>query len=264
MAVVVPLVASFASVAGGVAALGAATTAIGTFAAYASIAGGVLMGVGAVTGKKDLMKVGGILGLAGGIGSALSSGAGEAAVTGVAESASEDAAANLAGSAAESSAGAVGAEGSAAFMGPPSDLSGSFVGPSADLSVPLSQRAAEVATTPAGTGAAGESLADKAVMQAADVNPLDQRLAAGTARTPGVPDAVTRAANGLTQQDLQAFWEKLKGAGEWLNKNPALLTVGGEMVKGMQQADQLDYQRALIDRARANLNNPIKLGRAPS
>lgn len=261
MAVVVPLVASFASVAGGVAALGAATTAIGTFAAYASIAGGVLMGVGAVTGKQDLMKVGGILGLAGGIGSALSSSAGEAAVTGVAESASEDAATNLASSAAESS---VGAEGSAAFMGPPSDLSGSFVGPSADLSVPLSQRAAEVATTPAGTGAAGESLADKAVMQAADVNPLDQRLAAGTARTPGVPDAVTRAANGLTQQDLQAFWEKLKGAGEWLNKNPALLTVGGEMVKGMQQADQLDYQRSLIDRARANLNNPIKLGRAPS
>ena len=51
MAVAVPIVGAFMAVDAGIAAIGAATTALGTFAAFAEVAGGILLGVGALTGK---------------------------------------------------------------------------------------------------------------------------------------------------------------------------------------------------------------------
>lgn len=251
MAVVVPMIASFASVAGGVAALGAATTAIGTFAAYASIAGGVLAGIGAVTGKKDLVKIGAVLGIAGGITSAIT-GSGSAASGGL-------------GEVVDATGGMETAVGSTANTGIPAavDATGGMdTGLDAAANGSLAQRAVD-ATGSAATAVenpANGGLAQRA-MQTAGAPPVPQMNTG-----PAIPPSVADGARGLTQNDLTAFWEKLKGAGEWMNKNPALLKIGGQVLEGMYgpQAEQLDYQKSLMDRARANLNNPIKLGKVPS
>ena len=57
MAVAVPIVGAFMAVDAGIAAIGAATTALGTFAAFAEVAGGILLGVGALTGKINFLSL---------------------------------------------------------------------------------------------------------------------------------------------------------------------------------------------------------------
>lgn len=84
---IIGVVAAVAAVWTGGASL-AAMSASGTFSigsalsAGAMIAGGVMSGVGAVTGNKKLMKIGGVLSLAGGIGTMLTGGIGGAGATG--------------------------------------------------------------------------------------------------------------------------------------------------------------------------------------
>jgi hypothetical protein len=249
MAVVVPLVASFASVSAGVAALGAATTALGTFAAYASIAGGVLAGIGAVTGKKDLVKIGAVLGLAGGITTAVTGGT--------------SAASGGLGEVMDATGGLETAVESTANTGVPQvmDATGGIeTAIESPANVSLAERAAVNASggvRPVAEAPQNGSLAQRAAQTAGTPPGAAPTMPPG----PAVPQSVAEGARGLTQNDLTAFWEKLKGAGQWMSKNPELLKLGSGIVAGMQEADQLDYQRSLMDRARANLNNPIKLGR---
>jgi hypothetical protein len=68
----IALVGAVASVSAGITALGAAATIGATLAAGASIAGGVLVGLGTVTKNPKLTKIGAVLGIAGGIGTAVS------------------------------------------------------------------------------------------------------------------------------------------------------------------------------------------------
>lgn len=75
----VAVVAAGFSISAGVAALGAAATLGATIAAGASIVGGVLGGIGALTGNSKLTKIGAVLGIAGGVGTAFSSSASSAA-----------------------------------------------------------------------------------------------------------------------------------------------------------------------------------------
>ena len=202
------------------------------------------------TGKKDLIKVGAVLGIAGGIGSAVS---GSAASSGL-------------GEVVDATGGVETAVSSTANTGIPAamDATGGLetaIENSANTS--LASRAAQTAGINPNIDPSinqGGTLANRAAQSAAA--PPDMPVPS----TPQVPPSVADGARGLTQNDLTAFWEKLKGAGKWMGQNPELLKVGGSVLESMYgpQAEQLDYQKSLMERARANLNNPIKLGRATS
>lgn len=64
MAVAIPVIAAFAS-----GAVGAVVAGTATFGAYLTVAGAALSTLGAVTGKEDLMKLGGVLSIGGGLAS---------------------------------------------------------------------------------------------------------------------------------------------------------------------------------------------------
>lgn len=251
MAVVIPVIASFAAGAAGVAAVGAATTAVGLVAAYATVAGAVLSGIGAVTGKKDLIKIGGIMSLAGGVGT-WATNASTASSAGVGQAA--DAAGGI-DAAAESTAGAAVAAPAAETVAQPS--------------------LAEIANTPTGTdqlvpnlaGGAGQAAQPASLVPAAPANGLPM-----TAPGPNVPAPIQNYAQGLTMNDMQSFWDRLQGAGksvgQFAQKNPELLKVGGQVATSMfgpqaEQAEQLrkqnEYQQSLMERSRANLNNPVRI-----
>lgn len=255
MAVVLPVVAAFAGASAGVAALGVATTALGTFAAYATIAGSVLTGIGAVTGSKDLMKIGGIIGIAGGIGSFASSAGGAAAEAGVIDAAGGEEAAGLsefAGSGGSQLAEAAGA------------VPGAAATPALDSAGSLAERAQAMSDTSGVMGApaqAGDVASFQPGMEASKNAAEAGATPTVAAPNAAVPDAVRSAASKITMPEMQSFWDKLKGAGEWINKNPALLKVGGDVLASMYgpQAEQLDYQKSLYERARQNLNSPVKL-----
>ena len=261
MAVVVPLIASFASVSAGIAAVGAATTALGTFAAYASIAGGMLGGLGALSGDKDLMKIGGILSIGGALGTAFGGAAGSALSEGaVSEGATQavseggvDELAKAAGGTGMNEASQVGAQTAEAPMSY-ADLASERLNGVGSAAQPV----AEATAAPAG-------LADSAIQRLGDAPPIDVPPGA-TATAPwqagtNIPAQLVDGARDLTQGDMSAWFEKLKGVGNWLGKNPELLKVGGSVLNSMYgpQAEALDYQKSLVERARQNLNNPIRL-----
>ena len=261
MAVVIPLVAAAFSASAGLAAVAAATGLAGMVAGYAMVAGAVLTGVGALTGKKDLMKAGSILSLAGGIGNimagsaaAAGSGAGAGAGTSAATAAGEAASAgtveslysasNLAG------AGSLGDAATAAAnaAGGASPL-GSFYG-----------SAAEAAGTAADAFGAGANLA-----------PAANAWGAGITASP-----VQQAASGLTSSDVGGFLQRaaskvgdgLKEVGPWVRDNKELVRLGSDVIGGMygpeaeandMRREQMDYQKGLMDRAYRNVNSPVKL-----
>lgn len=73
MAVVVPVIASLAAAGSAVAAAGSLAAAMATVGGFLTVAGAALTTIGAITGKEDVMKVGGFMSLAGGLGSAMNS-----------------------------------------------------------------------------------------------------------------------------------------------------------------------------------------------
>lgn len=91
---VVPIVMSFAAAGSAIAAAGGVMAAMSTFGGFLAVAGAALTGIGALTGKKDLVKVGSLMtlgsSLAGAASSASSTAATEAAAKEGASSASSD------------------------------------------------------------------------------------------------------------------------------------------------------------------------------
>ena len=86
------------------------------------------------------------------------------------------------------------------------------------------------------------------------------------------PDALSKASQGLTSQDMQAYLAKAKtalsDASDWAEKHGTVLKLGGGLLQGAYgpQAQRLDLdkqqaaqQQSLMDRARANLNQPVKI-----
>ncbi|WP_395701225.1 hypothetical protein [Aquabacterium sp.] len=88
MPAAIPLVASFAAAGSAVAAAGGIAAAMGTVTGFLAVAGAALTTVGVLTGKKDLTKVGSLMGL----GSSIISGFGNAAAGQAAGEAAGDAA----------------------------------------------------------------------------------------------------------------------------------------------------------------------------
>lgn len=275
MPAAVAVVASFAAGAAGVAAVGAATTVLGTIAGYSMIAGAVLTGVGAVTGKKSLMKLGAVLSLAGGVGTlaAGAASAGSSAVSGM------DLAADAASGSANSVSGASAALGSgaAASAAPalgevtlgsawqglgntaiPGDLASTAADP---LSAGLN--AASTGSNAAGTVAGAQpSLMDMASQRVGSLNGAAADMGQAGMQVGAPVDAVAEQAKGLTMKDVQSLWDKAKGVtknvGQFVKDNKELVQIAGGALNSAYgpESELVDLKRSLMDRQRRNLNSP--------
>lgn len=275
MAVAIPVIAAFASAGTAVAAAGGFAAAMGTVTGFLSIAGAALTTVGAITGKKDLLKIGGLMSLGGGIGQAfgaLSSGtaaAGEAASQGAQEAfrASE-----LAGT------GATNAAMEAASSG------GSLM-ESARAATSAAQNLPKQAITDFGAEVAGAtptqampSATTPTIAQPTMVEPTtygsqpSPQEAFRTSELTGQAthaNEVARGASTMNQSELlgllKAGAEKtgksLSGVADFLTKNKELVKIGGDALGGMYgpQAEQMDFQKSIYERRMANLKSPVKL-----
>lgn len=231
----------------------------------AMMAGGVLNGVGAVTGNKKLMKIGGVLSLAGGVGAGLSSMTG-----GLGMGAGSTGVQNMAGSMMESinglgvnvfnpelvasatSAGQA-ASGTVGLAGDTAGLAANVVGGN---SAPLGgELATEAATAAAGTGTtntttlagleAASGGAKPGIIQAAQA-PAANVVGGGSAPLGNsVVTSPPSSEGGIFDKFLAAT-----------KANPELTKIGGEMVKGFAESamgtDQEAQMNALIDKYKAD------------
>lgn len=255
MAVVIPIVSAFSTIA----AAGSVAAAVSTVTGFLSVAGGVLAGVGALTGKKDLVKIGGFMTLASGIGNAISA-AGSAASSG-AEAASS--AWDAAGSAAGSDAAQFGKYGMDAAAG-------------------AGNGATQLATTAVDTGMQGAasaaqeaapSLLERAQMAAGGGQPA-AATGASLASAPQPVDPVTAAGASMDTPTLnsilQSTWDKTKalgsGVGKFVKDNKELVQLGGGILERMYgpEAEQFDYAKRLRDQRLRNLNSPVQMGYKPA
>lgn len=250
-----------------------------TLTGFLTVAGGVLAGVGALTGKKDLVKLGSLMSLGGSIGNAFSDAATEAAA-GAAEGAAEGAISEAAGDAAGEFAGAAGdAAAGAATSVPltPGVLSTEAGAGAAD------QFAQQAVTAMPGAQSGAQAGAGAGAGAAPDVTPgsMIERASQSVPTTPGTlakqfattaPDALAQAGQELSSTDITSWLNRAKkaagGVSNFMKSNPELVKVGGDMLVGMygpeaEQADllrkQQEEQMAWANRARANLNSPIML-----
>lgn len=224
----------------------------------AMMAGGVLNGVGTVTGNKKLMKIGGVLSLAGGIGAGLSSTTG-----GLGMGAGSTGVQNMAGSMMESinglgvnvfnpelvaSATSAGqAAGTVGLAGDTAGLAANVVGGN---SAPLGGELATQATNT--TGLAGIEAASAGtkpgIIQAAQA-PASNVVGGGSAP---LGNSVVTPPPSVTPPPAK------EGSGlfAWMEKNPNLTKIGGEMVKGFAESamgtDQEAQMNALIDKYKAD------------
>jgi hypothetical protein len=283
---VIPVIAAIGSVSAGLAAAATATTVIGTVAAYASVAGGVLTGIGAVTGKKSLMKIGAILSIGGGLATAGIKMAANAA----AEKAAETAAAQAAWDAGESAVGdaaanvtQVGADAAQAAqaVNGAGDIAGQMGGAqgytTAGMTTPVPAGAtAALETAPSiGLDAAAPAAVDvsaplavpDAVAPTVSVNgpapvsidPYQQyqstMLEAGQRTLGGT------AADSPIQQWLNKITGGMKAVGGVIKDNKELIQLGGQMLGAAYgpQAEQIDLQKSIWNSQQKNLNTPVKL-----
>ena len=224
----------------------------------AMMAGGVLNGVGTVTGNKKLMKIGGVLSLAGGIGAGVSSMTG-----GLGMGAGSTGVQNMAGSMMESINGLgvnvfnpelVSAATSAGQTAGTVGLAGDTAGLAANVvggnSAPLGGEMAAQATNT--TGLAGIEAASAGtkpgIIQAAQA-PAANVVGGGSAP---LGNSVVTPPPSVTPPPAK------EGSGlfAWMEKNPNLTKIGGEMVKGFAESamgtDQEAQMNALIDKYKAD------------
>lgn len=254
-------------------AIAAGETAVtaGLVLAAVSEIGVALTVVGAVTGNKDLMKIGGVMGLVGGVGGLVAGGIGGVAAEGVAEGVASSAAENAASAAASDVGfGAVDMASEAATSG--INTTGSVIAtPVANPNVvaqpldTLSSTPQDIISTPQ-TPAAPSIAADQG-LQAPTINEiptLDTKTPQGVAdtRTPfesGQSKDVSANAvkNGSSApQDSKSFFDSVSS---FATKNKSLLDFGGKMIggamDGANKADMAAQQNALaqqrIDNERA-------------
>lgn len=288
MAVLIPALISIGTGAFGAAA-GAIAAGTAGFAAFATVAGTVLTGLGALTGSKDMQKIGGILSLGAGLSNAFAGAAGGASAGAVDSAAlgldgAADAAANGFASGAEGIA--TGAAGTFDAAAAAKDFGGQIntgfeAGASAAqpgmVNQGLAQAANEAPVSPLWAKAQGMGGADSQ-LASQQLGITGQQAAAG-ATAPGAVDlgsmgggatgALARGAAETTQSDISAYlakaWERaqigLSGIGKFAKDNKELVQMGGMALQSAYgpEAEKLDYQKSLMERARRNLNAPVKL-----
>lgn len=243
MPMLIPLAASAFSISTGMAAIGAAGGLMtgGGLLGGLMVAGGALGGIGALTGNKKLMKIGAVLGLAGGVGNLLSNAGTEAAKAGV-----SDAAGKAASDAANATAGntvadvtgtaAGGVSEAAKVAGSVAEADQGLINSALASGAPAQQGAAGLANGvdpyAAGSGWGGDTL--KAMGVANDT-------------APGWADKLTGAVNNVMPgagSTMRSAIEGTKGligdVAGWAEKNPNTAKLAGGMVGGaMSYAGQV-------------------------
>ena len=202
------------------------TVSIGSaIAAGAMVAGGVMSGVGAVTGNKKLMKIGGVLALAGGLGSmAASAFSGTSTVAGEAVNAAPVAAEGSAAGASEQLVGKLAGAGTSEAFGAAAEG--------------MNSGALNIDTLAAGkVPSLGAGLEEAAAVGSQAGAPVQQggivaqvlgdtpsaALAQPANNVPGAANVQTPAAEG-------GFLEK---AGGWMDKNKTLVEMGGKILSNL-------------------------------
>lgn len=243
IAVAIPIISAFSTVA----AAGSIAAAVSTIGGFLSVAGGIVSGLGLLTGDKGLQKFGGLLSLGSGIANMASAAGGAAGASTVAEQ-------GVAGTAAD----ALQAGADTASL---AERVGSLAPPGSELGALDAASAAQTAQTVADTGSLLE--------------PGAQAFGGSMGGT--TQSLLERAAAGLTQGDLQAaanvaksdaapslFDQAMGGlnkAGQWIEQNPNTTKLLSGAAEGMwgPEAEAMDFRKSIYQRAQQNLNSPIRL-----
>lgn len=281
MAVAIPIISAFATIAEA----GSIAAAVGTVGGFLSVAGGVLAGVGILTDNKDLSRLGGLLTLGSGVANIAGAGGAAAGADAAAEEGAKTAFRTSeltdAASAPSLSAGANGSwdvlpsgdapslAQTAAQRAAPAPVAPDT--PVAQSAQPLGQSlqapAAPAATeAPAATAAPSAPLAGPAT--GANAGPLGQpsNPIGSEYPNPVQPNQIANAGANMTQGDLQKYldaaWNRtqglLKNTSSFLRDNKELVSIVGNAFS--PQAEQLDWQKSIYNRRRAALNSPVALG----
>jgi hypothetical protein len=222
----------------------AVVAAIGTVSAGAAmggvlggimIAGGVMSGVGAVTGNKNLMKLGAVASLGAGIGSAM----------GLAGAANQGWN-SLVGAGAEGTGNALGVTGNS-FLNTGGSLEA--IGNAIGRNSPVS--GAETAITPSGAEAAGTS-----TLQVPKMELTQPQLVQGSAPGFKLPDVGTTSASSVPQST-----GILSKSLDFIKQNPEVVKAGSGLIGGaMNSYSQQQQQEAVLQSqadARTRMNNSI-------
>lgn len=236
--------------------------------------GGMVSGLGLLSGEKKLMKVGGILSLASSVVNGVQGLTGAATETAKGAAAGETASTLLGGGVDETAASLLTSPGAASNFPTLADAYAPSAGVSpvtgmvdaaansggiAQQLTQAAQPATGFGTLPAGSASALTSAAQ----------PAQQSLLEKFASTIGQSDLA--AANKAAAMETPSIWNSIKGGidatGKWIDKNPMAASFGLQAVQGLagayEQDKAQDYQRSLYERARANLNSPVRLTFTP-
>lgn len=225
------LVASAFSVSSGMAAITAAGGLMtgGGMLGGLMVAGGALSGIGALTGNKKLLKIGAVLGLAGGVGNLISKGLEEGAKAGVGDAAGKaltDTAQSTSSQALEAVTGSAADTANVA-----ADLAGDVA--TADqglinsaMGSPLDPRAASAASGPygAGSGWGGDTLSAMGAANDTAAGFADKAYGALNSAIPGAGSAAKGLVDGTK--------DVLGGISSWAEKNPNTAKLGAGVIGG--------------------------------
>lgn len=267
MPMVVPVVAG----AWAMAAAGTALAAGATIAAGLSMVGGFFTLVGGLAGDKDAVRLGGMLGLAGGAAGALGGGTGASTTNAAGEAAAEGATATAGNTVADN----IGTTAVDDMVGPPAELAGNSsslspgdvgigTGGGADGGSGLIREAAGLAGDAPGMAdlnAMGD--VGMGVDRATDVARMGGTSLAGDQTKSalfsdaGYGDRMSGEATRIFDEGVQSSadskWGSLSemfgGAEKWMKENPNLVKFGGGIVKGAM--DYLGDRQQIKDRMNA-------------
>lgn len=262
---------SFAAVGAAVGTAATVTATVGAIAAVATVAGLAMTVVGAITGDEDLMRIGGFVGLAGGV-TGLATSAFSAGTSVAAEAASAASQAAPAASGVQGAMGGLG--GSTSAM--ESAITPAFQGANAALTAPA-QSAIQTGGQMLGgaglLGKAGTSAAQEALTPALSQG-LGSQVGAGIGSNLGNVGADVGKGLGeistYTPKSDGSFFDFLdfgaaEGKGGW-----EAVKIGGSVLEGMAKSDATDKQTQLLrdkyeydksakERAYTNANTQGKL-----
>lgn len=262
MAVAIPVIAAWGAVgaaAGGLTLASVGALATASLAGFLSVAGAALTTIGAITKKQDLMKIGGFMSLAGGIGTAV----------GAASAATAPATAGV--SAGEAAAATAGTEAATAAAAQPTVAAAQNLG--VGVEAELAKAAGSYGSQAPLLGRAGE-LASSSFSMIPGTTPT-MPLDAISGLQPNVfADQLATGAAGIQGQSqlqtlLAAAGKKagtaLKGVGTFMKDNPELVKIGGSALSSMYgpEAEQFDFNKSIYERRMRNLNTPVRLGVLP-
>lgn len=231
---------------------GTAASATMVFAAVAQL-GTIMSIVGAVTGSKDLMKFGGFMSLAGGLGGFAAGGltaGGAAASAGELASAS---AADVAGGMVPEFATDVAYQ--SGLQGADALATGIEAGSAVGSALPDIGQVAANMPVEAPQGIVSQPAVSADVMQPTAMPTPDVAMTPTTPTAPapadmsiGAPPSPYGEVGNYNAPTKVASGDYFSRIGGWLNDNKGLVQIGGNVLSGMQKSDQFDQQMDLQNR----------------